>query len=51
MARSRQFTQLGIELIGASGADADFEVVSMAPKRSTPWAFPSGALYAEAFVP
>lgn len=30
MARSRQFTQLGIELIGASGADADFEVVSMA---------------------
>ena len=30
MARSRQFTQLGIELIGASGVEADFEVVSMA---------------------
>ncbi len=30
MARARQFTQLGIELIGASGPEADFEVVSMA---------------------
>lgn len=30
MARSRQFTQLGIELIGADGVQADFEVVSLA---------------------
>lgn len=30
MGRSRQFTQLGIELIGQRGADADVEVVSLA---------------------
>lgn len=34
-ARSRQFTQLGIELIGAAGVQADFEVVSMAAEALT----------------